>query len=323
MHPPSRSFFPLGTLPIGTYSVKILLTQHRNLLLSLGPLLGRKLLLGLPVVLGGVDAVLVVVDKVEPGDGIEEGGGVPRLPRRDALHVWAQRAHAVQWLAALDLVDHLPHVHLDLPCVLAHAVEPHCKARTVSNRPFRPHSPSQVAFTLFLRCVSFFFPAEASRTDRSLVERQETAADSDETGESHHPCEGSASGVRGCEPLHRPEQTGTCCGCHRAEGVVRWSGIADYPLEMSVSIIQSELVSVRFVRRGCIVRVIVYKLGSALAIDGSPDVNWCAELTGYSVLMVLLGMYVCGVWFAMVATGNLAASEVEDCDQLPGRSIVN
>jgi hypothetical protein len=31
--------------------------------------------------------------------------------------------------------------------------------------------------------------------------------------------------------------------------------------------------------------------------------------------MVLLGMYVCGVWFAMVATGNLAASDVEDCDQ--------
>lgn len=32
--------------------------------------------------------------------------------------------------------------------------------------------------------------------------------------------------------------------------------------------------------------------------------------------MVLLGMYVCGVWFAMVATGNLAASEDEDCDPI-------
>lgn len=34
--------------------------------------------------------------------------------------------------------------------------------------------------------------------------------------------------------------------------------------------------------------------------------------------MVLLGMYVCDVEFAMVATGNLAASGVEDCDQRPG-----
>lgn len=92
---------------------------------------------------------------------------------------------------------------------------------------------------------------------------------------------------------------------------------------MSVSIVQSKIVSIRFVRRGCIVRVIVYKLRSALAKDGCLGVNWWSELTGNSVLMVLLGMYVCGVWFAMVATGNLAASEVEDCDQLPGRSIVN
>lgn len=36
--------------------------------------------------------------------------------------------------------------------------------------------------------------------------------------------------------------------------------------------------------------------------------------------MVLLGMYVFDDWFAMVATGNLAANDVVDCDQLP-RSI--
>lgn len=33
--------------------------------------------------------------------------------------------------------------------------------------------------------------------------------------------------------------------------------------------------------------------------------------------MVLLGMYVCDVGFAMVATGNLAASGVVDCDRVP------
>lgn len=32
--------------------------------------------------------------------------------------------------------------------------------------------------------------------------------------------------------------------------------------------------------------------------------------------MVLLGMYVCDVGFAMVATGNLAASGVVDCDRM-------
>lgn len=130
------------------------LAQLRNLLLSLGPALRVELFLGLSVVLGGVDAVLVVVDEVEPRDGIEEGGRVPRLPCRDALHVWAQRAHAVEGLAALDLVDHLPHVQLDLSCVLSHAVESYCEVRlSASVRFVTPRArPADVA-TPPLACV--------------------------------------------------------------------------------------------------------------------------------------------------------------------------
>lgn len=82
--------------------------------------------LGLLVVLGRVDAVLVVVDKVEPRDRAEHERRVPALAGRHALQMRAQPAHAVQGLALLDLVHHLPHVHLDLAGVLGGAVESDC-----------------------------------------------------------------------------------------------------------------------------------------------------------------------------------------------------
>lgn len=88
--------------------------------------LGLKFPLGLPVVLRCVDAVLVVVDKVEPGQHTHEQGRVSRLPSGHALHGGGELALAVERLAGLDLIYHLAHVHLYLACVLAHAVEANC-----------------------------------------------------------------------------------------------------------------------------------------------------------------------------------------------------
>lgn len=82
-----------------------------------------KLALGLLVVLGGVDAVLVVVDKVEPGHCADEEGRVSALAGSNALQVRAQLALAVEGLTGLDLVNHLAHVHLDLAGVFGGTVE--------------------------------------------------------------------------------------------------------------------------------------------------------------------------------------------------------
>lgn len=94
------------------------------LLRALGRSLRLQLTLGLLVVLGRVDTVLVVVHKVEPGHRADEQGRVSALAGGDTLEMGAEPARAVQRLAGLDLVDHFPHVQLNLSGVLGGAVEP-------------------------------------------------------------------------------------------------------------------------------------------------------------------------------------------------------
>jgi hypothetical protein len=68
-----------------------------------------------------------VVDKVGPQEDVAESGCVSRVPVCDTLHVFGHLGGAVEGLALLDLVDHLPHVHLDLAAVLADSVETACR----------------------------------------------------------------------------------------------------------------------------------------------------------------------------------------------------
>jgi hypothetical protein len=85
-----------------------------------------QLQLSLSVVLGGIHAVVWVVDEVGPHHNVCESSCVSRVPVCDALHVLGHLGGAVERLALLDLVDHFPHVHLDLAAVLAGSVEATC-----------------------------------------------------------------------------------------------------------------------------------------------------------------------------------------------------
>jgi len=69
---------------------------------------------------------LVVIHKVEHGHNVQEDTSISRVPRSHTLHVVCELGGAVQRLAALDPVDHLPHVLVDFSLVFCHAVESHC-----------------------------------------------------------------------------------------------------------------------------------------------------------------------------------------------------
>lgn len=103
-----RSSTSLALLPLSSHGSSDPTRLFTSLPLSL------KLSLGGAVVLGCVDAVLGVVDEVEPGHSGKEEGRVAGLAGGNALHMRRQLAHAVQGLASLDLGDHLAHVELDL-----------------------------------------------------------------------------------------------------------------------------------------------------------------------------------------------------------------
>jgi len=73
-----------------------------------------------------------VMNEVGPRQHVGKGGRVARVPVGNALHILGHFGRAVQRLAALDLVDHLTHVHVDLAAVLAGAVEARCAGVSVS-----------------------------------------------------------------------------------------------------------------------------------------------------------------------------------------------
>ena len=85
-----------------------------------------KFKLSLSVVLGSVNTVVRVVDKVWPWNDVTECGRIARVPVSNSLHVLGHLGLSVQGLALLNLVDHFAHVHLDLAAVLTRTVEAHC-----------------------------------------------------------------------------------------------------------------------------------------------------------------------------------------------------
>jgi hypothetical protein len=93
------------------------------------PALSLKLPLGVPVVLGSVNTVVRVVDKVEPRHNVEPNTRVSALAAGNALHVLGQGALAVQRQTLLDAVRHLAHIHVDFAPVLGPAVEAVLAAR--------------------------------------------------------------------------------------------------------------------------------------------------------------------------------------------------
>jgi hypothetical protein len=105
------------------------IAPHLRFLHTSSPFPGLPLLLqfqlGLSVVLGRVDSMVGVVDKVWPWENVRERCRVSRVPVRNALHVLGHLGRAVERLALLDLVDHLPHIHLDLAAVFTGSVEAH------------------------------------------------------------------------------------------------------------------------------------------------------------------------------------------------------
>lgn len=75
---------------------------------------------------------LVVVDKVDPWDDVDEEFGVTRVTGSHALEVGGHLGLAVQRLALLDLIDHLASVALNLSGVLGETVETFCECvRTI------------------------------------------------------------------------------------------------------------------------------------------------------------------------------------------------
>jgi len=120
--------------------------------------------------------VLAVVHEVEPGEDVEESGRVSRLAGSNTLHGGRQLTLAIERLAGLDLVHHLAHVHSHLAGVLAHAVEPdYTQQLLVTSEQIRnrPHS------------LSGCWPQGGPRTDRALIEGQETAHQTDGASQPH------------------------------------------------------------------------------------------------------------------------------------------
>ena len=58
---------------------------------------------------------LVVVDNVNPRKDVDEQLGIPRVTSSNTLKVRRNSGVAIQRLASLDLLYHLPHVPLNLP----------------------------------------------------------------------------------------------------------------------------------------------------------------------------------------------------------------
>lgn len=71
-------------------------------------------------------ADLVVVDNIDPRKNVDKQLGVPRVSGSHALDIRRKLGMAVQRLALLHLVNHLPHIHVHFPRVLGEPVEALC-----------------------------------------------------------------------------------------------------------------------------------------------------------------------------------------------------
>lgn len=194
-------------------------------------LLGLEFPLGLLVVLCRVDTVLVVVDKVEPGHHVDPDTRVAGLTRGNALHVLGQLALAVELLAALDLVDHLAHVHVDFATVLGEAVE------TV----YYDDCVSQCLPSIWFLCLSNIPSSSCregeiwsgERTDGSGVAEVETGKETDTTGKTHNTGENAAGDTGRRNALHEGHGSGDGGAESDTVQVVARTGIAENALEVT------------------------------------------------------------------------------------------
>lgn len=118
----------LSYIQLRRLKVSSLISIFRNLLEDLALPLTLLLLqfqFSLSVVLGRVYSVVWMVDEIGPDKNMCEDTRISRIPVCNSLHVLADLGHAIEGLAFLDLVDHLPHIHLDFTAVLAGTVETH------------------------------------------------------------------------------------------------------------------------------------------------------------------------------------------------------
>jgi len=68
---------------------------------------------------------LIVIHKVHPRQHMPQQRRVSAIPRRHTLHVRRELAVTVERFPFLDLIHHLPHIHLNLAFILRPTVEPH------------------------------------------------------------------------------------------------------------------------------------------------------------------------------------------------------
>lgn len=71
-------------------------------------------------------AYLVMIDNVDPWENVDEKLGISRVSSSHTLNIVGYLRRAIQWLTLLDLVDHFPHIHFNLPGVLGKTVEAFC-----------------------------------------------------------------------------------------------------------------------------------------------------------------------------------------------------
>jgi hypothetical protein len=212
----------------------LFLAQLRRIVLRLAGPLGLELPLSLDVVLGRVDAVLVVVHKVEPGHAVHEQSRVAALAGGHTLHMGGQTALSVQRLAGLDLGHHLLHVEVDLARVLRHAVE---------------------------------------AVRRALAEVQEAAKGTDGARETHGTHEAAAADVRGRELLHQVERGRAGGGHAGTPGVVRGPRVPNHPLEMATNSVSISTCLPLFLANGETSRLVGTEEGDR-GTYGSLSMSW-------------------------------------------------
>lgn len=107
----------------------------------------------------------------------------------------------------------------------------------------------------------------SSRTDGSIVESEETAAETDGASQAHGPCKTVAAHQGGLHYLESEQQTGACGAGNGAGGVVGRSCIADDSLEVSVERSMGGVTRGRRQRACRGVRVIVDELRAAKKVS--------------------------------------------------------
>lgn len=146
-----------------------------------------------------------MVDNVDPRENVDEQLGVSRVPSCHSLDIVRHLRSAVQGLALLHLIDHLPHIHFDLPGIFREPVETFCR-KGVS------HSTVMTLSDI--------------HTARALVEHMKPADETDRSCEAHHRRKATAAHMRRAHSLHDPEGNWGDGGHSTGHGVVRRSSIS-------------------------------------------------------------------------------------------------